>query len=29
MKDSKVIFTKHAVDKFRILKHYGFEVSNE
>jgi len=29
MKASKVIFTKHALDKFRILEHYGFEVSNE
>ena len=26
---SKVIFTKHAVDKFEVVKHYGFEISRK
>jgi len=26
---SKVKFTKHAVAKFEVVKHYGFEISNK
>jgi len=26
---SKVRFTKHAIEKFKLLKHYGFEVNEE
>ncbi|MHC1628548.1 MAG: hypothetical protein ACXQTI_06950 [Candidatus Nezhaarchaeales archaeon] len=26
MDDSKVRFTKHAMNKFEVLKHYGFKV---
>jgi len=26
---SKVKFTKHAVEKFEVTKHYGFEISRE
>lgn len=26
---SKVTFTKHAVEKFKLLKNYGFEIEKE
>jgi len=26
---SKVKFTKHAIAKFEVVKHYGFEISNK
>ena len=26
---SKIIFTRHAMEKFRVLKRYGFEVSKK
>jgi len=26
---SKVKFTKHAIVKFEVVKHYGFEISNK
>ena len=26
---SRVKFTKHATDKFEVVKHYGFEISRE
>jgi hypothetical protein len=26
---SRVKFTKHAVEKFKLLKHYGFELQKE
>jgi len=26
---SKVKFTKHAIEKFKVVKRYGFEISRE
>jgi hypothetical protein len=26
---SKVTFTKHAIEKFKLLKNYGFEINKE
>ena len=26
---SKVRFTKHAIEKFKLLKHYGFEINED